>query len=365
MQHLHDDTYAHIFKNVLYSTDPNSGIPLTNTLIGVDEVKLSVFGLNHRVCNVESRINETDTHVLDFRPDNATELWTLMRNVYNKWERLHEENGHKYWPCKSQAIDLVIDGSVDSLRSLQPTRFVTEKYKLALALLDLLCVLTSNYFENLLESHKNGDRFLEIHRQKVRKIECNAMKKALVFYHTFDPDRYKRAREKPDQYSYACRVKHLLDEVCKNDAHKLPANFHKQLFHFTISDVFTSHREHVHMLLCHSFLAEDPIHCERWLQLMLAIADNRLQVEDAQTRLIAEVKQWKRLYDTSERRGRKRRRENDNLENLTVDSQENQYESYSRVNGSDFTIQTVNRNEPGLRSVGNTGALYVRGMEND
>lgn len=304
MQHLYDNTYVHIFKNLLYSTDPKSGKPLTRVLVGVDDVKMVEFGLNHRVCNVESTVNDDEVHVLDFRPSSATELWTLMRNVYTKWERLYENNGRTYWPCRSQAADLVINGGVDSLRCLQPTRFVTERYKLADSLLDLLLVLTSNYFKHLLESYRSGDYMVEVNRQKVRTIECKASKKALTYFENFEPERFDKAQKETDTHAYSCNVKHMMDSLSTNDSHKLPTNLLKKLFHYTISDVFTGHREHVHMLLCHRYLVENPAHCESWIQFMLAFADNRLQMEDAQNRLITEVKLWKRRYDTIDREKR-------------------------------------------------------------
>lgn len=349
LQHLYDETYLHIFKNVLYSTDPESGRPLTGTLSGVDDVKLLEFGLNHRVCNVETTINENDVHLLEYRPTSAVDLWTMMRNVYNKWEHLHETNGRLYWPCRSQAVDLIIGDGSDSLRCLQPTRFVKEKYKLAQSLLDLLLVLTSNYFQNLLEAHRNGDQLLEVASQKVRKIECKAMKKALSFFNTFDPDRFEKATKKPEHYGYGCSVKRLVDAVSRSDSHKLPANFLKKLFHFTVSDVFSTHREHVHMLLCTRFLVEDPTHCESWLQLMLAVADNRLQVADAQTRLVTEVKQWKRQYDRDRRvlRSTKIRRLEDGV-----------FQTVGLQN-SDAQDGVVDHST-GLHSVGHSNALYVR-----
>lgn len=311
LQHLYEETYVHIFKNILYSTDPKSGAPLTGALIGLDDVNLLEFGLNHRVCNVEAKLNANDVHVLEFRPNNATELWTLMRNAYNKWERLYENNGRKYWPCKSQAADLVIDGNLDTLRCLQPIRFVTEKYKLAESLLDLLLTLTSNYFYGLLASHTNGGEYtMEINRQKVRKIECNAKDRAVAFFRAFDPERHDSVQNNPDETGgYSCNVKRLIDTVSKTDSHKLPTNYLRKLFHFAIADVFTGHRDHVHMLLCHRYLVEDPVHCESWLQLMLAIADSRLQTGDAQNRLIAEVKQWKRQYGFNSERGKRRSRD--------------------------------------------------------
>lgn len=307
VQHAYDDSYIHIFKNVLYSTDPKSGSPLTDTLVGVDDVKMLEFGLNHRVCNVEAVVNGNEVHVLEFRPNNATELWTLLRNVYTKWERLCENNGRTYWPCRSQAADLVINGDIDSLRCLQPIRFITSRYKLACSLLDLLLILTSNYFTRLLEQHTSGEYLAEISRQKVRKIECNAMHKALSYFRSFDPNKYDRAEKNPN--SYKCSVKELMDSLSNNDSHKLPTNFLRKLFHYTIADVFTGHRDHVHMLLCHRFLVEDPAHSDNWIQLLLAVADSRLQTEDAQNRLITEVKLWKRRYDTGERNKRARSQE--------------------------------------------------------
>ncbi|KAG8314657.1 Pan1p [Homalodisca vitripennis] len=307
-QHLYDDTYVHIFKNILYSADPGSGKPLTNTLVGVDQVKMLEFGLNHRVCNVESTVNHNDIHVLEFRPNHATEVWTLVRNVYEKWERLYENNGRVYWPCRSQAVDLVIDGTIDTLRCLQPIRFLKEKHKLAQSLLDLLLVLTSNYFYNLLDSHDNGDYLVRIKRQKIRKIECKAADKAMDFFRTFDPDRYESVQKNPESCGYNCSVKQLIERFSKRDSHKFSTNFLKKLSHFAIARVFTGHKDQVHMLLCHRFLAEDPIHCDSWLQLMLAVADSRLGVFDAQNRLITEVKQWKRTYDLSGRKSAKRKR---------------------------------------------------------
>lgn len=305
IQHMYDDTYLHIFKNVLYSTDPTEGCPLTRSLVGVDEVKMLEFGLNHRVCNVEATITEPEIHVLEFRPNSATELWTLVRNVYNKWERLYEDNERMYWPCKSQAVDLIVGNGFDVLRCLQPVRFVTDKHKLAQALLELLSVLTSNYFYNLLEKHESGEYVLEISRQKVRKIECNAFDKATAFFREYDPDRLDEAKKGPHSFVHTCIVKRLMDTVVNRDCYRTPTNILRKLFHYAISDVFTGHREHVHMLLCHRFLTEDRTHCEWWLRLALAVADSRLQMDDAQNRLIAEVKLWKRKYDF---KGRERRR---------------------------------------------------------
>lgn len=305
VQQTYEDSFIHIFKNVLYSMDPKSGRPLTNALVGVDEVKMLEFGLNHRVCNVESVINGNDVHILDFRPNDSVELWTLVRNVYAKWERLHEDNGRTYWPCKAQAADLVISGDIGSLRCLQPIRFITERYKLACSLLDLLLVLTSNYFHRLLDLYTSGEHLSEISRQKVRKIECNAMNKALLFFNRYDSNKFDKAEKNPDAYAYNCSVKDLMNSLSKRESHKLPTNFLRRLFHYTITDVFTGHRDHVHMLLCHRFVVEDPEQCDDWLQLLLAVADSRLQSDDAQNRLIAVVKHWKRRYENSDARNKK------------------------------------------------------------
>lgn len=379
MQHTYDDTHIHIFKNVLYSTDPKSGEPLARTLVGVDDVKMLEFGLNHRVCNVETTVNESETHVLDYRPNDATELWTLMRNVYAKWERLYEDNGRAYWPCRSQAADLVINGDVDSLRCLQPIRFVSGRHKLACSLLDLLSALTSNYFRRLLEVHMSGEYLLGISQQKVRKIECNAMNKALSFFGKFDPHKLDSGEKNPDVFPYSCGVKELMNSLSKIDSHKLPTNFLKKLFHYTISDVFTGHRDHVHMLLCHRFLAEDREHCENWIQFFLAVADSRLQKEDAQNRLIAEVKCWKRVYDRAERTKRTRASAGPTKRNRTEHATTGVgcSRTVNRANsanggegdrsdgdddGDDDTgedpIRVINGNA--LQSVGTTGALFVR-----
>ena len=304
MQHLYDDTCVHIFKNTPYSTDPESGKPLANKLVGVDQVKMLEFGLNHRVCNVETTLDWNDVHVLEFRPDSASQLWAVMRNVHDKWERLHENNGHMYWPCKSQAVDLIIEGNVDSLRCLKPTRFVVQKYKMAQSLLVLLKALTRNYFHRRLEEYRNGNTIIPIAIQKVRKIECNSHKVAKSFFETFHPDHCERTDGGERLDDHYCSVKQLIDEEARGDSHRLPANSLKHLFHSTIADVFSNHREHVHMLMCHRFLVEDPIHCDSWLQFMLAFADNRLLQDGAQNRLIAQVKHWKLQYDPTERKRR-------------------------------------------------------------
>lgn len=373
IQHMYDDSFMHIFKNILYSMDPKTGKPLTKVLVGVDDVKMMEFGLNNRVCNVESVVNANEVHILEFQPTNATELWTLMRNVYTKWERLYEENGHMYWPCKSQAADLVINGDIDSLRCLQPIRYVTERYKLACSLLDLLLILTSNYFKRLLKFHMSGEYLLEVSRQKVRKIECNASNKALSYFRSFDPDKYDRAEKNPNAYAYSCSVKTLMDSLSKGESHKFPTNFLRKLFHFTIADVFTGHRDHVHMLLCNRFLVEDSEHCESWIQLMLAVADSRLQSEDAQNRLITEVKQWKKRYEADDRA---KRRESERstkrccFEDLRVSDERSHTDEHSdrgynraaNTNSADCRqkrIYTINRDE--LEGVGSTGTLHVRG----
>lgn len=368
MQYLYDDTSLHIFKNILYSVDPETGQPLTRVLVNVDNVKLMEFGLNHRVCNVETMVNKTDVHILDFRPVNVIQLWSLMRNVYNKWEQLHENNGRVYWPCRSQAVDLIIDGTIDTLKCLQPTRFVTEKHKLAQSLMDLLLVLTTNYFHGLLESYTDGAQFVElfeISKQKVRRIECNASDKATSFFQLFDQERYERITKKPDQNDYTCSVKQLQDAVSKSDAHRYPSNFLKKLFHLTISDVFSTHKEHVHMLLCTRYLVEDPVHCESWLQLMLAVADNRLQAESAQARLTTIVKQWKQEYNPYDRRKTRRMEERD-----VGDEDETETNIFSRIGllrrtdvenggGESMSADHGDSNQP--KSVGSSGGLYTRG----
>jgi len=307
MQELYDDTCMHIFKNTPYSTDPENGKPLASTLIGVDEIKMLEFGLNHRVCNVECTIDRKDVHVLEYRPESSTELWTLMRNVYHKWERLHDNNGSVYWPCKSQAADLIVEGGVHSLRCLKPTRFDTGKHKMAQSLLDLLTALTTNYFCRKVEEYQDGNDIMPIYGQKVRKIECNPSKIAREFFENFHMEKYQNDAE-PEPDKYYCNVKRLIDQESRSGRHKLSPSSLKHLFHSTIADVFSTHKGHVHMLLCHRFLVEDPQHCETWLQFMLAFADNRLLNDGAQVRLTAQVKYWKQQYDPTERRRRARKR---------------------------------------------------------
>lgn len=299
---------VHVFKDTQYSTDPNSGVTIYQTYADciVDEVLLSDFRLNKRLCTVSTNVERMDEHIMNIAPKNPTAFWSIVDMVYSKWNNFNRYTGDMFWPSKSAALDMLFNSETNEVRCLRPVRFNETPESFAKGMLLLIKTLLTNYYVRELNVLEIDDTHIENLVQdtssaKLRLFECKYNVNVAGFYEKYEPERYKDMVSTANDKDYYCSVKGLLDEVALRDNRVSSIPNARKLFHAIIIRLFGGHRDHIHMILCKQYLVDDKRHAPSWFTLLKAFIENRLNSNElTKSRLGITMKDFKRLYPSLE-----------------------------------------------------------------
>lgn len=310
---------VHVYKDSQYSTDPSTGLTVYNRYsdqIG-EEIILSDFRLNKRLCTISTLIESGDVHIMTLTRLDSISFWSVINTVYLKWIDFNRYTGGVLWPSKSTAVDILYNLHTDELRGLRPVRFSESPDSLAKGLLELIKSMLINCYIKELDKLEMDDTHMEnilndASASKLRLFECR--------YHLQEAGFNEKYRSKTntgnnnaDNLSYEstgqCLVKGILDELSLRDGRVFSILNSRKLFHSIIIRLFGGHRDHIHMILCKQYLISDKAHSQSWLNVLKAFLANRLNAnESSRVHLGVIIKDFKRLYPSILEIDRQRKR---------------------------------------------------------
>lgn len=309
LQEIIDDNdfkLIHVFKDIQYSIDPDTGISMYNkyneSFIN-EEINMNNYKLNKRLCSVTSEINANDEqHIMNIVPVSAEQFWLIVETIFEKWIAFYKFTDKRFWPNKSTALDIIYNVENNEMRYLRPIRFSENSDSFARGLILLIKHLITNYFLKELETLNNDYTYLEnlsneLGTSKLRLFECKYSINVAGFYEKYYPEKYKAMVESRHEVDYNCSVKHLFDEIATKDDSVLKNISSKKLFQNVIVKLFGSHRDHIHFILCRQYLLDEKNHASSWFTLLNSFIKHRL-IGDEENRIqfSITIRDFRRLY---------------------------------------------------------------------
>lgn len=301
----------HLFADTQYSSDPDTGIPFYERhreyMVG-DDVTLTGFRLNKRLCSVRADVSEDDEHIMKVSPLDTDAYWTLVRSIQDRWTVFSRAGGDRYWPTRTSAVDVLYNRTHGEVRALRPLRFNESPESFARGLLELMRALLVNYYTRELNHLESDPLHMErvaghVPNSRLRLFECKYANNLEGFIETYYcEDRKEMMAKARERSNCSCSVKAIMDDIMSRDDRMTYVPDARKLFHAITVLLFGGHRDHVHMLLCRSYMLDSGRHATVWLNLLRAFMAHRV-ANTATTRnaMGAVVKDFQRLYPSMDR----------------------------------------------------------------